>query len=72
MGEEPLLLSIFSIAEETGTSIDVNTDAISESQTISEAKFCGFWCKINTFLFGSTENRAGKGWFDREGALVGN
>ena len=30
-----------------------------------EQKECGFWCKVNEFLFGSAEARAGKGWFER-------
>lgn len=67
-----LLLSIFSLAEEADTSADTETQPISEPQTISKANSCGFWCKINTFLFGSAENRAGMGWFDRKGALVAN
>ena len=25
---------------------------------------CGFWCSVNEFLWGSSEARAGKGWFD--------
>ncbi len=29
------------------------------------ASDCGFWCQAGQFLFGSSENRAGKSWFDR-------
>ncbi len=57
-----LVLSIFSIAEET---------VVSAAETPATVNDCGFWCKINTFFFGSAENRAGKGWFDRSEALVG-
>ena len=31
---------------------------------------CGFFCSVGEFLWGSSENRVGKGWFDR-GNLVG-
>ncbi len=58
-----LISSYFNLAQE-------ETDIPSESQTISEADSCAFWCRINTFLFGSAENRAGKGWVDRKEELV--
>src|SRR3989338_10504721 len=31
----------------------------------------GFFGPIKCFLWGDASNRAGMGWFDREGALVG-
>src|SRR3989338_6457310 len=53
-----LCSSIFAVAQETD----------SEGTVVEE---CGIGCKIWQFLFGSTEARAGRAWFDRSEALVG-
>ena len=66
-----LVLSIFSIAEETVVSAAETPAQITSADSASSSEACGFWCKISEFLFGNKENRAGLGWFDREGALVG-
>ncbi len=52
------LSSIFVIAQETD-----------DEETVVEE--CGIGCKVWQFLFGSKEARAGKAWFDRSEALVG-
>jgi len=46
-----LILSPLTIAAENVTS-EPSTD-------------CGFFCKVSKFLWGSSEARAGAGWFDR-------
>ncbi len=73
-----LLLSIFSIAEveeESAAEATIQAGEVPAQTTaadsLSSSEACGFWCKISEFLFGNKENRAGKGWFDRKGALVG-
>ncbi len=66
-----LVLSIFSIAEveeESAAEVPAQTTA---ADSLSSSEACGFWCKVNQFFFGSAENRAGKGWFDRKEALAG-
>ncbi len=45
--------------------------AFTFAQADSSDTCSGFCGSIKCFLFGSAENRAGAGWFDREGALVG-
>ena len=55
-----LCSSIFAFAQ---------TDDIYDSETVVEE--CGLGCKVWQFLFGSKEARAGKAWFDRSEALVG-
>ena len=47
---------------------------VEESEVIEEqVEDCGFWCKVNKFLFGDKDLRAATGtaWFDRSEALVG-
>src|SRR3989344_2888944 len=56
-----LLSSIFAIAQED--------NGIYDEETIVDE--CNFGCKVWQFLFGSTEARAGKAWFDRSEPLVG-
>src|SRR3989344_3843590 len=51
--------SIFVFAQETE---DIYEDEVED---------CGLGCKVWQFLFGSTEARAGRAWFDRSEALVG-
>jgi len=53
-----LCSSVFAIAQEMNTSSSAAPD-------------CNLGCQIWQFLFGSTEARAGKAWFDRSEALVG-
>ena len=48
-----IVLSSFAFAQEETTSSDCS----------------GFWGSISCFLFGSSENRAGKSWFDRENVV---
>ncbi len=31
----------------------------------------GFWGSLSCFFWGNPENRAGKGWFERDGKVVG-
>ena len=44
------------------------TEGMYDDETIKE---CNLGCKVWEFFFGSSEARAGKGWFDRSEALVG-
>src|SRR3989344_3289187 len=44
------------------------TEGMYDDETIKE---CNVSCKVWEFFFGSSEARAGKGWFDRSEALVG-
>src|SRR3989338_9108040 len=55
-----LCSSIFAFAQET--------DDIYDEDIVEE---CGLGCKIWQFLFGSKDARAGRAWFDRSEALVG-
>lgn len=61
-----LLSSSFAFAQDTA---DTSSSAASDSDSSAD-KCAGFFGTIKCFLFGSTEARAGKGWFDRE-ALAG-
>ncbi|MBI2669303.1 hypothetical protein HYX14_05675 [Candidatus Woesearchaeota archaeon] len=38
------------------------------AQEETQTKECSFWCKVGKFFFGSSEARAGKGWFERGAA----
>ena len=58
-----LIVSVFSIAQ-------VNEDELVEAVE-ETSEDCNLGCKVWQFLFGNAENRAGKGWFDRTDALVG-
>ncbi|HLD72866.1 MAG TPA: hypothetical protein VJA23_04735 [Candidatus Nanoarchaeia archaeon] len=48
----------------------LSTFSLAEEE--SSDNCAGFWNSLKCFLFGSAENRAGQGWFDRKGALVAN
>lgn len=48
-----LVLSIFSIAEETAAETPAQT-----TNSVSSAEDCGFWCRVN--LFGTKNNLRGK------------
>ncbi|HLC71544.1 MAG TPA: hypothetical protein VJI32_06035 [Candidatus Nanoarchaeia archaeon] len=40
-------------------------------EEISPDSCSGFWGSISCFLWGNPENRAGAGWFERDGNVVG-
>ena len=54
-----LCSSIFAVAQET------------EDIYEEEVEDCGVGCKVWQFFFGSKEARAGRAWFDRSEAVVG-
>jgi len=58
-----LIVSVFSIAQSGQEEL---TEAVEET-----SEDCNLGCKVWQFLFGNPANRAGKGWFDRTDALVG-
>ena len=55
--KKPLFLFVFVLILLVLSSVVVAEDTTSEDS-------CGFWCSVNEFLWGSSEARAGKGWFD--------
>lgn len=54
-----LVFSTFTVAQETA------------DENVVDETCSGFFGRLGCWLFGSSEARAGKGWFDREDALAG-
>lgn len=65
-----LCSSIFAFAQESKEYTPV-TPAREPTSAGELAPVCTLFCKIGRFFFGSKEARAGRAWFDRSEALVG-